>query len=191
LLAAERHVLNTAVSDDPAAGEAAALSSSRASLCMRVAHLGGALLPFVALEARGDSTPPVLAALTVFYSAACEMVRTYSRAAELPEELATMAEVVCAQLTQTLYILVLKQENAGGAGAAKRHKQSAKALPQLIRAVESLETALLAVSPSAHARTMLGTFRRSTSRDFRVDTAQLQDALAEKSASGKQQVDTA
>lgn len=184
MLASERLALDAAVAGETAAAAGTALVACRASLCMRAAHLGGALLPFVALEARSGASSGVQTTLTAFYGAACDVTRTYARATELPEELAAMAEVVCAQLTQTLYGLVLKQENAIAAGnggaAAKRQRQSAKALPQLIRAVESLETALLAVSPSADARTILGTFRRSTSRDFRVDTSQLQDAFTEK-----------
>lgn len=121
-----------------------------------------------------EATEGLLTFLKIMYTLVDQTVKQLSLAGEAcpMQSLTELVECVSTKFTPIIYSLIHTLQKGGKKDA--HGKKQAKLIPDLIYAIEQLETTLIQISKKTKGNVNLTMYvRRSTTRDFRIDTSVL------------------
>ena len=143
-------------------------------LCNALVRVTSILLPFMDCQLQVEALEPLLSFVKNFYRLVEQAVKQQALTGpSCPlQSLSQLVDRVSSNLTPSVYIQIHGIQKEGKKGSHAR--KQAKLIPELIFSIEQYETSLIQINKKTKGNVNLTMYiRRSTARDFRIDTTVL------------------
>lgn len=165
----------------------AAWKAAAARLCDALLQFSKAARLLAESQLNAAAGESVLLLLKGFYAAAEQTVKQFAYASDCCplQALTQLAQSISEKLTPAVYALI---QNVQKQSSSEAHvRKQAKLVPDVIFAIEQYEAKLVQVNKKTKGAVNLTMFvRRSTARDFRIDSAKLKNRLNKREENGEE-----
>lgn len=164
-----------------------AWKKSAAHLCEALLQLARAERLLVESDLSVSAGESLLLLLKGFYGVVDQTVKQFAYASDCCplQALTQLAQSISEKLTPSVYALIQTVQKQGSSDVHVR--KQAKLVPELIFAIEQYEAKLIQVNKKTKGVVNLAMFvRRSTARDFRIDSAKLKNRLTKREENGEE-----
>lgn len=143
-------------------------------LCSALVRVTSILLPFMDCQLQVEALESLLSFVRSFYRLVDQVVKQLAlTGSSCPlQSISQLVDRVSSNLTPSVYVQIHGIQKEGKKGSHAR--KQAKLVPELIYSIEQYETSLIQINKKTKGNVNLTMYiRRSTARDFRIDTTVL------------------
>ena len=165
-----------------------AWKKSAAHLCDALLQLARAARLLVESELNVAAGESLLLLLKGFYGVVDQTVKQFAYASDCCpiQALTQLAQSISEKLTPSVYEVIQTVQKQGNSDVHVR--KQAKLVPDVIFAIEQYEAKLIQVNKKTKGAVNLTMFvRRSTARDFRIDSVKLRNRLTKREEDGEEE----